>query len=80
MENDLRTSLIDMANGGFKEVIDYEVNKVMDNIWDVNTKATAKRKVTVTMEFIPDDSRANIRVATTVKTALATVNPVTRSI
>ena len=80
MENDLRTSLIDMANGGFKEVIDYEVNKVMDNIWDVNTKATAKRKVTVTMEFIPDDSRANIRVATTVKTALATVNPVTTTL
>ena len=63
MENDLRTSLIDMANGGFKEVIDYEVNKVMDNIWDVNTKATAKRKV-----------------ATTVKTALATVNPVTTTL
>ena len=69
-----------MAGGGFKEVIDYEVSKVVDNIMDVNTKATAKRKVTVTMEFLPDDSRQNVRVATTVKTALATVNPVTTTL
>ena len=57
MEQDFRTSLIDMEGGGFKEVIDYEVSKVVDNIMDVNTKATAKRKVTVSMEFLPDDSR-----------------------
>lgn len=80
MEQDFRTSLIDMAGGGFKEVIDYEVSKVVDNIMDVNTKATSKRKVTVTMEFLPDDSRQNVRVATTVKTALATVNPVTTTL
>lgn len=77
---DLRTSLLDMASGGFKEVVDYEVSKVFDNIMDVNTKATAKRKVTVTMEFQPDDSRANVRVATVVKTSLATVNPVTTTL
>lgn len=80
MQDDFRTSLIDMANGGFKEIMDREVCNVIDNILDVNTKATAKRKVTVTMEFTPDDSRVNIRVASTVKTSLATINPVTTTL
>lgn len=80
MQEDFRTSLIDMANGGFKEIMDREVCNVIDNILDVNTKATAKRKVTVTMEFTPDDSRVNIRVASTVKTSLATINPVTTTL
>ena len=80
MQEDFRTSLIDMANGGFKEIMDREVCNVIDNILDVNTKATSKRKVTVTMEFTPDDSRVNIRVASTVKTSLATINPVTTTL
>lgn len=80
MQEDFRTSLIDMANGGFKEIMDREVCNVIDNILDVNTKATAKRKVTVTLEFTPDDSRFNIRVASTVKTSLATINPVTTTL
>lgn len=80
MQEDFRTSLIDMANGGFKEIMDREVCNVIDNILDVNTKATAKRKVTVTIEFTPDDSRVNIRVASTVKTSLATINPVTTTL
>lgn len=80
MQEDFRTSLIDMANGGFKEIMDREVCNVIDNILDVNTKATAKRKVTVTLEFTPDDSRVNIRVASTVKTSLATINPVTTTL
>ena len=80
MQEDFRTSLIDMANGGFKEIMDREVCNVIDNILDVNTKATAKRKVTVTLEFTPDDSRVNIRVASTVKTSLAIINPVTTTL
>lgn len=80
MQEDFRTSLIDMANGGFKEIMDREVCNVIDNILDVNTKATAKRKVTVTLEFTPDDSMVNIRVASTVKTSLATINPVTTTL
>ena len=60
--------------------MDREVCNVIDNILDVNTKATAKRKVTVTLEFTPDDSRVNIRVASTVKTSLATINPVTTTL
>lgn len=33
--------------GAILERVDYEMGKVMDNILDPNTKATAKRKISV---------------------------------
>ena len=45
MDN-LKNSLLDMASGAIKERVDYDVNKVIDNILDINTKAKAKRKIT----------------------------------
>ena len=41
------TSLLDMANGAIKERIDYEMGRVMQNISDPNTKASAKREITL---------------------------------
>ena len=40
-----RKSLIQMARGGFIEIFDAEMSKVLDNILDPNTKATGKRKL-----------------------------------
>lgn len=37
MEN-IATSILEMARGGFLEQVDYEMNKVIDNILDPNTK------------------------------------------
>ena len=39
-----------MARGAFEERVDYEMDKVIQNILDPNTKATAKRKITLTIE------------------------------
>ena len=33
------------------------MDKVIQNILDPNTKATAKRKITLTIELTPDDER-----------------------
>lgn len=68
-------SILEMAKGGFLECTDYEMSKVVSNILDPNTKATAKRKLTITMELTPDDSRTNIVTSFTVKSTLATTNP-----
>lgn len=35
-------SLLEMARGAFLERFDYEVPKIINNILDPNTKATAK--------------------------------------
>lgn len=54
-----RSSILQMARGAFQERVDYEMGRVVDNILDLNTKATAKRKITLTIELTPDDERAH---------------------
>ena len=66
-----KKSILEMARGGFLEVTDLEMTKAIANIMDPNTSATAKRKITVTIELKADDSRQNIGVSYTVKSALA---------
>ena len=52
-----KTSIVDMCYGAIKERVDYEAAHVVDNIFDPNTKAKAKRKITVTLELMPVDDR-----------------------
>lgn len=46
-----KKSILEMARGGFLEVTDLEMTKAIANIMDPNTSATAKRKITVTIEL-----------------------------
>lgn len=80
MEEAVKKSILEMARGSFLEQVDYEMAKVIDNILDPNTKATGKRKITVTMELIPDDSRRQIGVSFSTKLALVATNPLTTSL
>lgn len=61
-EQNQRDSIMSMARGAFEERVDYEMDKVIQNILDPNTKATAKRKITLTIELTPDDERRTIGV------------------
>ena len=79
MEN-IRTSILQMARGAFEERADYEMNRVIDNILDVNTKSTAKRKITLTIEFTPADDRKMISVDVTAKSVLAPSVPVSTAL
>lgn len=53
-EQNQRDSIMSMARGAFEERVDYEMDKVIQNILDPNTKATAKRKITLTIELTSD--------------------------
>lgn len=75
-----RDSIMRMARGAFEERVDYEMDKVIQNILDPNTKATAKRKITLTIELTPDDERRQIQVSVTAKSTLAATNPVATSL
>ena len=68
-------SILQMARGAFQERVDLEMAKVIENILDPNTKPTQKRKLTMTIEFVPDDERQNIGVSVSVKSNLATTVP-----
>ena len=74
------TSILQMAKGAIQERVDYEMRRVVDNILDTNTKATAKRKITLTVELTPDDERETISVKATAKSTLAATNPIATSL
>lgn len=80
MENTMKSSILDMAMGAIKERVDYDVIKVVDNILDVNTKAKAKRKITLTIEFVPDEDRQKISISVTSKATLCPTNPVSTAL
>lgn len=44
-------NLLEVARGAIGERLDYELSKVVDNIADLNTKADAVRKITLTLSL-----------------------------
>lgn len=80
MENDARSSLLQMAKGAIQERVDYEVSRVVDNILDMNTEAKVKRKVVLTIVMVPDDDRQVVKIEASAKSTLAPVTPVGTSL
>lgn len=71
MSNELKKdSILRMAAGAIEEKVDYEVSRVIDNILDPNTDPKAKRKITVTLTFVPDAERKHISIQAEAKSAL----------
>ena len=69
-----KKSVLEMAMGAIAEITDYEVERVVANIMDPNTAATAKRKITITLTFAPDDYRQQIGMDAQAKTTLAPIH------
>ena len=45
------TAILRLANGAMRNQFDRELRRVLENIQDPNTKAEAKRSITVKIEF-----------------------------
>lgn len=75
-----KKSILEMSRGAIMERVDYEMGKVIDNILDPNTKANAKRKLTITLELVPDNERQQIVVQTTAKSTLVPTTPIITSL
>lgn len=75
-----RTSILRMAMGAIEERVNYGMGGVMDNILDINTEAKKKRRLTVTLDFLPDAERRTIQVTATVKSSLVPTDPVLTSL
>ena len=73
---DARSSILQMVNGAVQERVDLEVSRVVDNILDVNTDPTAKRKITLTIELKPDEERQFITMKASAQSKLAPVVPI----
>lgn len=62
-----------LANGAIQEKLDYELNKIFNNIHDPNTKATNQRSVTIKLDFVPDENREVVKVESNFSTKLANI-------
>lgn len=69
------TSIINMAGGAVIECLDIEVGKVLQNLMDPNTPATAKRSLRLDIEFKADEDRCNFSVTYHTSSKLAPRNP-----
>ncbi len=72
--------LSDLAQGAIQEKLDYELNKIFENIHDPNTEATDKRTVTIKLDFKPDDNRQTVSVDSNFTTKLANVTGVATTV
>jgi len=76
MDERAKKSILEMCSGAFQERADYEMKRMIDNILDPNTSPTAKRKIQITLELVPDMDRTNVAVACSAKSTLAPTAPV----
>jgi hypothetical protein len=68
-----KATLENVADGVAKELFAHELEKVMANVMDQNTSHKAKRTITMTFEFSPDETRDEVLVAVNSKAKLAPV-------
>ncbi len=61
----------EFAGGAFSAQINRELRKVTENIQDPNTDATAKRRITVVIEFKPNEGRDFVTTGVQAKSTLA---------
>ncbi len=79
-EQNRSDSLLEMARGAILERVDYEAARVAENIEDPNTDCKAKRKIQITLTFMPGADRETVQMETIVKTTLAPMMPVSTSL
>lgn len=65
------TSILDMNKGAFKKQINRDVARVVDNIMDPYADPTAKRNVSIVIEFAPVSDRQLIKIRVSSKATLA---------
>ena len=61
----------EFANGAFSAQVNRELKKVTENIQDPNTDATAKRRITITIDFKPNENRDFVTTGVQAKSSLA---------
>lgn len=60
-------TLANLAGGALMECASAELRRIAENIQDPNTKADAKRKLTISVQLEPDETRQMVKLTYTVK-------------
>lgn len=67
------TSVLDMGNGEIRRKVDEGMAAVIENCLDWRTAAKAKRKVTLTLNVVPDEERGGVVVIADIAVKLAPI-------
>lgn len=59
--------------GAAIDAFDLELRKVLENIADLSTVATATRSITIRIDFKPESDRCKVHTELSVKTSLAAI-------
>lgn len=70
----------ELRNGAALEMLNREIQKVADDIADPNKQTKAKRKVSLTLEFAPNEDGRMGSLAISVTSSLAKQNPAMASL
>ncbi|MBU3146612.1 replication terminator protein [Clostridium sp. CF012] len=68
-------SIESLADGAIAEQINSAIEKVLENISDMNTPYKTKRKLNIILAFDADESREMSEVGVTIKATLAPATP-----
>ncbi len=72
-----KLALSNLCNGAIAEVFQAELDKVLDNIADVNTEAEKTRKIVLTLEFKPGANRQGMSVGFGCRSMIQPIRKVT---
>lgn len=68
-------SLDTLADGAAVERFNYELQKALENIGDINTSAGATRSVSLIIKMKPNEERTGAAVSIEIKSTLASIKP-----
>ena len=72
--------LDDLMDGALTERFNYEMERVLQNVFDLNTKAKAHRKIQIVVDIMPNERRDAAEFRVDVKSTLVPVEPVAHTV
>lgn len=68
-------TLLDLMNGGVKEMADINLKRVLKNIADLNTSYKNARTISIKFKFTPNEARDAVSVQVSVDSTIAPMQP-----
>ena len=73
-------TLDELMDGALTERFNYEMARVLQNVFDVNTKAKSKRQIQIVVDITPNERRDAADFRVDVRSKLAPVEPVAQTV
>ena len=75
MAKEIKKSILEAGRNKIMELADYELEKVLANINDINTDSKKKRKINIELTFAPSEDRKQIVMTSQVKSKVEPTKP-----